>query len=135
MQPFSNNDVEIDPKGLPMNVSLKSTVQRSAPTAGAVVALKFDTEDTGRAAVMHVTQADGKPLPFGAEVFDEKNENVGIVAQGSRIIATGLKIDAGKVNVRWGDAPNQTCAVRYQLPQLAKPGEQRSLTIADGVCE
>ncbi|SAK74210.1 fimbria/pilus outer membrane usher protein [Caballeronia ptereochthonis] len=135
MQPYSNNDVEIDPKGLPMNIALKSTVQRTAPTAGAVVSLKFDTEDTGRAAVMRVAQADGKPLPFGAEVFDEKSNNVGVVAQGSRIIATGLKIDAGTLNVKWGDAPNQTCSVRYQLPEQSKANKQLSLTIADGVCE
>ncbi|MDR5817723.1 fimbrial biogenesis outer membrane usher protein [Caballeronia sp. LZ033] len=134
MQPYSNNDVEIDPKGLPINVMLKSTVQRSAPTAGAVVALKFDTEDTGRAAVMHVTQPDGKPLPFGSQVFDDKGDNVGVVAQGSRIIATGLKIDEGRMHVKWGDSPNQTCAVRYQLPPMQKNKQPASLAISDGVC-
>ncbi|MDR5828397.1 fimbrial biogenesis outer membrane usher protein [Caballeronia sp. LP006] len=135
MQPYSNNEVEIDPKGLPLNIALKSTVQRTAPTAGAVVALKFETENLGKPAVMRVTQADGTPLPFGAEVFDGDAHTVGTVAQGSRIIATGLKADAGALNVKWGDGASQRCVVRYQLPQSVDATKPNSISIGDGVCQ
>jgi len=134
MQPYSNNDIELDPKGLPMNIALKSTVQRTAPTAGAVVRLKFDTENMGKPAVMRVAQADGKPVPFGAEVIDAESHTVGTVAQGSRIIATGLKADAGTLNVKWGDAPEQRCSVRYQLPSTTDAAKPVSIAISDAVC-
>ncbi|WP_250500410.1 fimbria/pilus outer membrane usher protein [Caballeronia sp. GAWG1-5s-s] len=135
MQPYSNNDIELDPKGLPINIALKSTVQRTAPTAGAVVRLKFETENMGKPAVMRVSQADGKPLPFGSEVFDAENRSVGTVAQGSRIIATGLKADAGTLNVKWGEAPEQRCAVRYQLPAVTDASKPNSISISDAVCQ
>ncbi|WP_244817045.1 fimbria/pilus outer membrane usher protein [Caballeronia sp. Lep1P3] len=138
MQPYSNNDIELDPKGLPINIALKSTVQRTAPTAGAVVRLQFDTENMGKPAVMRVTRPDGKPLPFGSEVFDGDNRTVGTVAQGSRIIATGLKLDAGTLDVRWGDAPEQRCAVRYQLPAAANAADAskpNTVSISDAVCQ
>jgi outer membrane usher protein len=135
IQPYSNNDIELDPKGLPINVSLKSTVQRTAPTAGAVVRVQFETENLGKPAVMRVMQADGKPLPFGAEVFDGESHTVGTVAQGSRIIATGLKADAGTLNVKWGDAPEQRCAVRYQLPPSVDASKPNSISVSDAVCQ
>ncbi|WP_250511025.1 FimD/PapC C-terminal domain-containing protein [Caballeronia sp. GACF4] len=135
IQPYSNNDVEIDPKGLPLNIELKSTVQRTAPTAGAVVKLKFETEDKGKSAVMRVLQANGKPLPFGATVSDDAQNTVGTVAQGSRIIAVGLKLDSGKLNVKWGDASDQTCSVPYQLPEKTNSVTPILLKIADGVCQ
>jgi outer membrane usher protein len=100
-----------------------------------VVALKFETENLGKPAVMRVTQADGTPLPFGAEVFDGEAHTVGTVAQGSRIIATGLKADAGALNVKWGDGASQRCVVRYQLPQSVDATKPNSISIGDGVCQ
>ena len=135
LQPYSNNEIEINPKGLPINIALKSTVQRTAPTAGAVVEMKFETENTGRPAVMRVTQADGNPIPFGAQVVDSSDNVVGVIAQGSRIIATGLKADSGALSVKWGEAVNQKCSVRYQLPELTKGSKPNSISIADGVCQ
>jgi len=121
MTPFARNDVEIDPTGLPLSVSLRSTVQTLAPTAGAVVKVRFETENAGRAAVLRVTTADGAPLPFGAEVFDAAGNNVGTVAQGGRIILRALKQDAGELVVRWGDTADRQCALSYALPPPA-PG-------------
>ena len=135
LQPYSNNDIEIDPKGLPLNVALKSTVQRTAPTAGAVTITKFDTEDTGKVAVINVKMSNGKPLPFGADVFDTAENNVGTVGQGSRLIATGLKSDEGALNVKWGEQPNQRCVISYQLPVAPEAGKQAVPTILEGVCQ
>ena len=116
LDPFARNQIELDPKGLPINVELKSTQQSVAPTAGAVVKLKFDTENAGRAAIFDVTQADGKPAPFGAEVSNEQGQSVGTVAQGGRIVVRGLKSDSGKLLVNWGDDASERCWLDYSLP-------------------
>jgi outer membrane usher protein len=116
LDPFARNQIELDPKGLPINVELKSTQQSVAPTAGAVVKLKFDTENAGRAAIFDVTRADGKPAPFGAEVSNEQGQNVGTVAQGGRIVVRGLKSDSGKLLVNWGDDASERCWLDYSLP-------------------
>ncbi|CAG9185535.1 Outer membrane usher protein YraJ [Cupriavidus pinatubonensis] len=118
--PFSRNQIEIDPKGLPMNVELDSTLQQVAPTAGAVVAVRFATADRGRPAVIRTSTADGKSIPFGAEVQDAHGNNIGTVGQGSRIVASGLRAESGQLTVRWGKTAQDSCRLDYALPAAAR---------------
>ncbi len=120
--PFSRNQVEIDPKGLPMNIDLDSTLQQVAPTAGAVVAVRFETADRGRPAVIRTRTANGKPLPFGADVRDAQDTIIGTVGQGGHIIARGLKADRGELTVSWGKTAQDTCRLDYALPATTRPG-------------
>lgn len=117
LTPFASNAIEIDPKGLPMNVELKSTEQHVAPTAGAVVKMRFETENTGRTAILQARTGAGKPLPFGAEVFDAQGQSVGTVAQASRLIARRLHANTGELVVKWGNTPLERCTVAYSLPE------------------
>ena len=133
LTPFASNQIEIDPKGLPMNVELKSTEQRVAPTSGAVVLVPFETDNAGRAAFLRVDAGAGAPLPFGAEVFDAEGHNVGTVAQAGRIIARGLKSDRGRLTVKWCQDAASACQLDYALPpdDGARPG---SYPAVDAAC-
>ncbi|WP_354686459.1 fimbria/pilus outer membrane usher protein [Cupriavidus necator] len=133
LTPFASNQVEIDPKGLPMSVELKSTQQHIAPTAGAIVRMKFETANPGRAAILRATGADGKALPFGAEVTDAQGNTVGTVAQGGRIIVRGLKNDEGQLTVTWGKQASETCGLDYALPK-ADPKAPVQYQIMDAGC-
>lgn len=118
LMPFSRNQIEIDPKGLPLDVELKSTMQGVAPTAGAVVKVKFETSNPGRAAILQVRTQDGAPLPFGADVLDAAGQLVGTVAQNGRAIVRGLKSESGTLTAKWGSGANQSCSVDYVLPAV-----------------
>ncbi len=133
LMPFASNEVEIDPKGLPMSVELKSSTQHAVPTADAVVLLKFETEGGGRAVLMRAYMADGQPVPFGAEVSNETGQSVGTVAQDGRIVLRGLKADSGTLEVRWGAAPGEHCRLLYTLAPGSKTGKQ-SWIDTDAVC-
>jgi outer membrane usher protein len=133
LTPFARNQIELDPKGLPVNVELKSTQQQTAPTAGAVVKVKFDTANNGRAAIIQATQSDGSPLPFGAEVVDAEGSAVGTVAQGGRIIANGLKSDSGVLTVRRGANAGNDCSLSYSLPKT-EADAGRDYARADAQC-
>lgn len=128
---FSENEVVIDPKGLPLNVSLNSTSERVAPTADAIVQVTFETENTGRAAVLRALMSNGKPLPFGANVFDEKNQQVGSIAQAGKIIAIGLKTDHGVLTVKWGESSSQQCTLNYALPAMAENSKESFVTVSE----
>ncbi len=65
-------------------VELEETSQRIAPFAGAIAKVDFTTK-TGYAVYINSKTADGNSLPFAAQVFNQKDEAVGIVAQGSMI--------------------------------------------------
>lgn len=134
LTPYARNQVEIDPKGLPINVEMKSTSQQVAPTAGAIVKLKFDTENKGRAVLLHLKSTDGKLVPFGSEVFDASGSSVGTVAQSGRVIVHGIKSDTGALSVKWGDQSGQACSVTYVLPKKDN-SDDGALTAVDAVCE
>lgn len=133
LAPFARNEITIDPKGLPLNVELKSTMQMVAPTAGAVVKVKFETENTGRTAIIEARRADGEPLPFGAEVRDASGLTVGTVAQGGRILARGLKEDTGVLMIVLDAANDRQCRLSYHLP-ADQSGRGDAVNMGSGVC-
>jgi outer membrane usher protein len=133
LSPFASNQIEIDPKGLPLNVELKSTQLSIAPTAGAVTRIRFETEDTGRAAIFAIKKPDGTPVQFGAEVSGEQGQGIGTVAQGGRVITRGLKSDTGTLLVSWGDGASERCSADYSLPKVDKKMSAR-YSVVDMVC-
>jgi outer membrane usher protein len=133
LTPFSDNEIEIDPKGLPMSVQLKESAKHIAPTVGAVVRLKFETEGGGRSVIMRAKTAEGAPLPFGAQVTDEAGQEVGTVAQAGRIVLHGIKGETGNFSVKWGDSGNQQCKLSFALP-TAPDSKTVTWTVVDSVC-
>ncbi|HET8747751.1 MAG TPA: fimbria/pilus outer membrane usher protein [Ramlibacter sp.] len=133
LTPFARNEITIDPKGLPLNIELKSTMQLATPTAGAVVKVKFETENTGRTAIIEGRRVDGEPLPFGAEVRDANGLPVGTVAQGGRILARGLKEDSGVLTVVLDAGNHQQCRLSYHL-STHQGGRADALTKGSGIC-
>jgi outer membrane usher protein len=133
LTPFSDNQVEIDPKGLPMSVELKETEQHIAPTRGAVVRMKFETDGGGRSVLLRVKMTDGKPVPFGAQVTDTKGTEVGTVAQAGRVVIRSVKAETGEFSVKWGDAANQQCKISYVLPK-ATDNKANAWEVVDSVC-
>ncbi|WP_019464195.1 fimbria/pilus outer membrane usher protein [Dyella japonica] len=131
LTPYRINDVTLDPTGASMDVELQTTRLQTAPRAGAVVPLKFDTV-SGRAALIRATQPNGEVLPFGAEVIDASGNSVGTVGQGGQMFVRGAE-DGGALTVKWGDSEREQCKVNYQLPARTK-GRASSLESADAVC-
>ncbi|KML46882.1 fimbrial protein [Burkholderia cepacia] len=119
LTPYSLNSVELNPEGLSTDVELKATTQQVAPRAGAVPLIEFSTV-SGKSALIDAHLSDGSALPFGAAVVDDQGIEVGVVGQGSRILARGLD-DSGTLTVRWNDAGDQICSIQYTLP-IAKRG-------------
>lgn len=123
LTPYSLNTIQIDPKGLPLDVQLDATSAQVAPYAGAVVMLKFKTQN-GRTLIIRAKLEDGEALPFGAEVFNEKGVALGVVGQAGQILARGVD-PAGRLSVRWqdDDGTQQSCSFDYKLA-AGKKGQQ-----------
>ena len=114
LTPYSLNAIELDPKGLPLDIELKSTSLQVAPRANSAVMVRFDTV-SGRTAIISAQRPDDTPLPFGASVIDEQHSEVGLVGQGGRIFARGLQ-DSGKLQVVWGNGAAERCVINYLFP-------------------
>lgn len=120
LTPYQLDSIQIDPQGLPLNVQLDATSAQVVPYAGAVVMVDFKSK-TGRALIARIRMSDGKPVPFGAQVFDVTNEALGVVGQSGLTLLRGVD-PSGRLNVRWDDEQGaaHACAFPYTLP---KPGK------------
>lgn len=130
LTPYSLNTVSLDPRGLPLDVQLDTTAQQIAPRANSVVMLHFKTT-SGRTALVTVHLPNGKSPPFGAAVQDEKGSDIGIIGQGGKFFLQGAT-DSGRLTVKWGNAPDETCEFSYSLP----PRDRKQLvyTTLDSIC-
>ena len=113
------NRVAIDPKGMSLDTELKEASQQVAPRARSVVRLDYKTIN-GRTVLVESALDNGDPLPFGAEVYDELGNHVGVTGQGGQIIIRGVD-KPSDLTVRWSDKPTDSCKIRLDLgPKEAK---------------
>lgn len=131
LMPYQLNTVELDPKGAASNVELKSSTQNIAPRAGSVVRLRYDV-DSSQLMLIDATKSDGSALPFGADVLDEKGDNVGVVGQASRLLVRGVDAPS-TLTVRWGQAADESCHLFVSPPPQAK-SVRSGLQVVQGKC-
>ncbi|MFC3550751.1 fimbria/pilus outer membrane usher protein [Lysobacter cavernae] len=115
LTPYHINSVELDPKGVSLDVQLAATSARVAPYAGSVAMLRFETE-YGRTALVRARTGDGRAVPFGAEGRDAQGRVLGIVGQGGRLLVRGADAQ-GTMTLSWqeeGEA--RQCRVSYRMP-------------------
>ena len=120
LAPYQLDTIQIDPQGLPLGVQMDATSAQVAPYAGAVVLVDFKSK-SGRPLIARIRMSDGKPVPFGAQVFNGKNEPLGVVGQAGLTLLRGVGSN-GEINVQWDDEQGvaHACAFPYTLPGSGK---------------
>lgn len=132
LNPYEMNDIGIDPKGLPYDVELQNTSQKVAPYYGAVVRLKYETQK-GYPLLITSRLASGKPLPFGADIFDNNGNHVGSVGQMGQVYAR-VQDEHGQLTVKWGEEAKNTCKVDYSLDAKRNIQKTDALIKLNSVC-
>ncbi|MDE2054712.1 MAG: fimbrial biogenesis outer membrane usher protein [Xanthomonadaceae bacterium] len=123
LTPYQLDTIQIDPQGLPLGVQLGATSAQVAPYQGAVVMMDFKSK-AGRALIARIDMANGKPAPFGAEVFNSRGEPLGVVGQAGLALLRGVS-DSGTLSVNWQDTHGtaKSCAFAYAVPESSKPAQ------------
>lgn len=112
VQPYRYNWLNLDTQTLGSDVDVTETSQRVVPRRGSVVKARFEAS-SGRRVQFELLQANGKKLPFGAQLFDEDNTLLAVVDNQSRALVFGIK-DHGQLTLNWS---NRSCTVPYKLPE------------------
>ena len=133
LTPYRQNVVELDPRDMSHDVELKYASHNVAPRAGSVVLMKYETS-SGRALIINASRADGSPLPFGADVFDQSGTNVGVVGQAGKMFVR-TEQDRGVLSVKWGQSPHEQCHIDYALAEPGNGARNESLLQMDAVCD
>lgn len=127
LSPYRWNDVTVAADGLSLDLSLLQNSRRVAPTAGAAVALDFQTQQQ-HAAFAYVTHPDGTALShFGSQVYDTEGAVVGVVGQGG-IVHLHAPIN-GWLTV--GTGATMHCAMQFSQAEVRRERGQRW---AESVC-
>nr|WP_237735457.1 fimbria/pilus outer membrane usher protein [Serratia fonticola] len=132
LNPYQFNEVSIDPKGMDTNVELDNTSQKVAPYSGAVVKVKYGTKK-GTPVLIESTYR-GNPVPFGADVLDEKGNNIGSVGQGGQIYARVAQ-ERGQLQVKWGNSADMQCNIHYILLPQDKNLKRMVIQQFSSVCQ
>ncbi|KRB38208.1 hypothetical protein ASD82_11595 [Rhodanobacter sp. Root179] len=134
LTPYSLNTIQVDPKGLPLNVQLDATSTQVAPHAGAVVMMKFKTEN-GRTILVRARLANGDALPFGAQVFNARGTALAVVGQAGQILVRGVD-QAGELTVRWQDnnGTTQSCSLPYRTERRDRELRPKSYEEVHTIC-
>ncbi|AVH19977.1 fimbrial outer membrane usher protein [Enterobacter sp. SGAir0187] len=111
--PYRKNQVSLDTRTMNQNVEIKSGSARLVPYAGSVTRVDFETL-YGRPVLIIAKTSDGTLVPMGADVLDVEGKNIGMVGQAGMVYAR-LPEQSGVIQVKWGDASNKQCRIRYQL--------------------
>ncbi|WP_337264987.1 MULTISPECIES: fimbria/pilus outer membrane usher protein [unclassified Serratia (in: enterobacteria)] len=129
---YQMNEVSIDPNGMPADVELDNTSQKVAPYSGAVVKVKYDSKRGTPILIMATYQ--GEPVPFGANVVDEKGNSVGSVGQGGQMYARVAE-EKGLLRIIWGEDNGMQCSLRYRLMPQVKDLKQPIMQRFDSICQ
>ena len=127
--PYRLNDITLDPESMSTNVELQETSQRIAPYSGAISQISFATK-SGKAIYIHGVTPEGKALPFAADAYNSKGENIGMVAQGSLVYIRTNDL-ADSITVKWGEAADQQCKLQYDVTQ----NSQENMITTEAVCQ
>ena len=125
---YRENRVALDTNSLADNVDLDDAVVNVVPTHGAIVRAEFKAH-VGMKLLMTLIH-NGKPVPFGAMVTSDGNQNGSIVADNGLVYLSGMP-QAGKVQVTWGQGANARCEADYRLPNES---QQQSLIQLSATC-
>lgn len=113
LTPYRYNTIAITPEGMNQKTELDDGQRRVAPYAGAAVKIKFKTR-SGNALLVKAVLANNEAAPMGADVLDENGHVIGMVGQGSQAYLRS-EHPQGTLTLRWGDRPEEQCALRYDV--------------------
>ncbi|EHC4525260.1 fimbria/pilus outer membrane usher protein [Salmonella enterica subsp. enterica serovar Infantis] len=118
LTPYQKNDININPLRLPDDAAVSQTTVSVVPTRGAIVKAKFRTS-VGKRVLLKLVREDGSPVPFGAVVTVEGNDNsTGIVGDSGRVYLTGVQ-ERGRMMAFWGAGQTRRCTADIHVPEKA----------------
>lgn len=131
IQPYTENQIDIEPQDLPEDIVISRTSRTIVPERGSVERLRYEVFK-GKQVVFILKDREGAPLPFGSIVslIGINVENSGIVDSEGRVYLAGVP-KKGKLKATWGK--NKSCEVNFTL-QDDRKDSLKVVTEEQGVC-
>ena len=130
LSPYAENTLELDTSDAEADMEFEQDRFTVVPRAGTGVVVRFKPRP-GWPALIRAKLDNGRPLPFAAELRDDKDQLIGYVGQGGQVQAH-LKASSGLLYASWGEGVDNTCALPYRISETG-PRSKGTMKF-DGVC-
>lgn len=127
---YAENTLELDTSDAAPGLEFEQDSFTVVPRAGTGVMVRF-VPRPGWPALIRAKLDNGRPLPFAAELRDEKDQLIGYVGQGGQVQAH-LTATSGLLYASWGDGAESNCALPYRISEAAN--RARGTMRFDAVC-
>ncbi len=127
---YSANTLELDTTDAEPGLEFEQESYTVVPRAGTGVMVRF-AQRPGWPALIRAKLDNGRPLPFAAELRDDKDRLIAYVGQGGQVQAH-LPATSGLLYASWGDGADSTCALPYRISESG-PRVKGSMKL-EGVC-
>ncbi|HVC28964.1 MAG TPA: FimD/PapC C-terminal domain-containing protein, partial [Gammaproteobacteria bacterium] len=128
MRPYQNNPISLDAGSLPLSSQVNSLQQNAVPRFNSGVVVKFPITST-RGATLTINLQDGKPLPAGAIVQIEGQQQSFPVGFDGEVYLTRLATQ-NTLRTSWD---HQSCEISVILPETKDPLPDLGIYICKGV--
>lgn len=127
---YAENTLELDTSDAEPGLEFEQDSFTVVPRAGTGVMVRFAPRP-GWPALIRAKLDNGRPLPFAAELRDDKDQLVGYVGQGGQVQAH-LTAASGLLYASWGESADSNCALPYRISPAGK-GARGTLRL-EAVC-
>lgn len=110
---YYRSQASIDLNNLPDNVEATRSVVQATLTEGAIGYRHFNVI-SGQKAMAVIRMADGSTPPFGAEIFNQRKQQTGIMNENGNVYLSGIRNNE-KMTVHW-EGKSQ-CEIAFPLVQ------------------
>ncbi|BAN55757.1 MULTISPECIES: fimbria/pilus outer membrane usher protein [Pseudomonas] len=128
LRPYRLNSLVLQTDDLSPEVVIGNASQQVVPRRGAVVKASYEAEHVGRL-VLTLRQANGQPVPFGAQVLDADGQSLGVVGQAGQALVSTRTTGPQTIRVLWGEASDKACTLHIDPQALAQEGGYRLQTL------
>lgn len=133
LTPYQKNSIRIDTTSLPEDVDTDETATTVIPSRSAAVATTF-TAHIGYRALLHLTDAKGHAIPFGAMVSVDNSSIIGIVDDTGTVYLAGVPATF-PINIQWGKARGQQCHASVVLPEPEHAANLAGILSTQAICK
>ncbi|MEG0860912.1 MAG: fimbria/pilus outer membrane usher protein [Pseudomonas sp.] len=118
LRPYRVNQLVLRTDDLGPQVIIDNGTQQVVPRRGAILKATFEARKVVRM-VLTLHQADGRALPFGAQVSNEQGQPLAVVGQGGQALVASEQ-GAQTLLVQWHDKTAQTCRLAIDPEQMTE---------------
>lgn len=99
LTPYRKNTIAVNTQGLPDTVDVLENESSVIPRMGAAIKVNVKTQ-VGEPVVLIVKDSKGNPLPIGSDIYDERNNSLGIIGQGGMAFIRGWQAEKNNLYVK-----------------------------------